>query len=1133
MKCYKCRETGHFASQCQKAPKMTVTCYRCNIQGHRANECPQQEPTGRRETKSAPFSSTSTNVVQPAASIEQRSPNAMQRTTTEDVRQTTGAEVPTPPKPPYMIPVNFGISDGCGNRCTYSLSAMIDSGSPISLIKANFVPVNACVPLTGNLQNYSGLNNSPLKVLSIFQRDVEVQGIRVNVKFHVVPDDTMSYVALLGRDFTTLPYLNISMGKTFEISKVDEFSNDDINSEINQIMHIECYDEANIFDELQINPEIGKVVTEQIRDAFKTNYLDNLKLTKLEPDFEMVIAVNHNQPISSRPRRLSFSDIEALRLILDDLLKRGVIRESASPYASPIVLARKKTGEIRLCVDFRELNKITVGDNFPCQLIDDNLDSLKNKKYFTSLDLRDGFFHVKMSESSVPLTSFVTPLGQYEYLRMPFGLKNAPRVFQRFIQTVFATLLRQRKILMFLDDAFIATETLEEHLNILSEVFEIAGRHHLQFRLDKCRFAQTEIDYLGYRVNENGVRPSDANVKSVLDYPVPRNTQEVHRFVCLASYFRRFIPSFSTIAKPLYDLTKKDAKFKFGAEENYAFETLKSLLSSKPVLAIYSPTSDTELHCDASASGYGAILIQKQNDGTLKPVYYFSQRTTPTESRYHSFELECLAVIYALKRFHIYLSGLKFKVITDCDSFRLTLSKKNVNPRISRWALFLQDYDFEIVHRPGTRMAHVDALSRCHSVLVLEANTFDQTLSICQDRDEKIRKIRDDLGKTKMKFFELRDGLVYRKDNNKKLLFYVPESMEQNVIRTAHDDLGHLGLGKVFGTLIKTYWFPRMREKIGEYIANCLRCIEFSPSSGKKEGYLHSISKANVPFDTVHVDHYGPLSKTGRGFKHIFIIVDAFTKHIRLYPCKSTATREVLNHFKDYFRIYGRPRRIISDRGTAFTSDAFEDFVTSEKIDHVLIAVGTPRANGQVERFNRVIAPMLAKLCETPEKWDRVIDQAEFSLNNTICRSTGDTPSRLLFGVDQRGKVNDCLRLILESNATIERNLSEIRKDASIAIEKNQLVNKKSYDKKRKDPNVYKVGDYVMIRNVETCAGVNKKLIPKFKGPYEVETVLDCDRYIVSDIDGFQVTQRPYTGTVAPDQMRPYITDKNGTSPSA
>lgn len=300
------------------------------------------------------------------------------------------------------------------------------------------------------------------------------------------------------------------------------------------------------------------------------------------------------------------------------------------------------------------------------------------------------------------------------------------------------------------------------------------------------------------------------------------------------------------------------------------------------------------MHCDASNSGFGAILLQKQSDGQLKPVSYFSHRTSPAESKYHSFELECLAVVYAIKRFHTYLSGIKFKIITDCDSFRLTLSKQTINLRIARWAMFLQQYDYEIVHRPGKRMAHVDALSRCNSVLILEGNTFERTLSIKQDQDPEICEIRDKLEKGEDKMYELRDGLVYWKYNKRKLLFYVPRTMENNVIRTCHDDFGHVGLRKVIENINKIYWFLDMREKVKKYINNCLKCIAFSPHSGKPEGYLHSIPKGDLPFQTYHIDHYGPLEKTSKRYKHIFLVIDAFTKFVRLYPCKSTAASKAI-----------------------------------------------------------------------------------------------------------------------------------------------------------------------------------------------------------------------------------------------
>lgn len=724
-----------------------------------------------------------------------------------------------------------------------------------------------------------------------------------------------------------------------------------------------------------------------------------------------------------------------------------------------------------------------------------------------------------MAESSIKYTAFITPLGQFEYLKMPFGLTNAPRVFQRYIHNIFRSMITESKILVYMDDLLIATEKMEEHLDILREIFEVAQKHNLRFRLDKCSFLYNQITYLGYSINENGIQPSEANIESIINYPVPRNIKEVQRFIGLASYFRKFIPKFSLIAKPLYDLLKKNTEFNFGKEENKACESLKTYLSNKPILAIYCPLAITELHCDASTSGFGAMGEQ------FRPVSYFSHRTTPVEFKYHSFELECLAAVYAIKRFHVYLQGIKFKIVTDCDSFRLTLSKQTISPRIARWAMFLQQYDYEIIHRPGKRMGHVDALSRCNSVLILEGNTFEQVLSLKQEQDQEICKIRDKLEKNEDKLYELRDGLVYRKINKHKLLFYVPETMENNVIRTCHDDLGHVGVKKVIANITKVYWFPRIQEKVKNYIKNCLKCIEFSGSSGKPEGYLHSIPKGNLPFQTYHIEHYGSLDKTSKGHKHILSIIDGFTKFSRLYPCKSTTSSEAIKHLKEYFRCYSKPHCLVSDRGSAFTSAEFKNFMKEESIKHTLIAVGTPRANGQIERLHRMLTPMLAKTSDSSKKWDQVIDLAEFAINNTICRSIGTTPSKLLFGLDQLGQINDTLRLYLNNQTTNERNLEKLREVASFEISKIQAVNEKYYDNTRKKANTYNINDYVMIANVDTTVGINKKLIPKYKGPYIVRKVLDNDRYVVTDVPGSQVTQIPYNGVISADHMRHWTHD--------
>lgn len=1102
--CFNCGSKTHLSPQCPKPKREKGACYECGSMAHQRGSCPVLMRGNDDEKKEKSAGLMNIDVVR-----DQDSPD----------------ECPAP----YEVQCQFNVPVEESESCCVNVNAVVDTGSPISIIKSELVPNILCTTQTVSKKHFCGINGAKLDILGIFETNVIINNFEMYLKFYVVSNYTMKANAILGRDFLNRKGFKIEFkNNTVDIVKLDTGNSDETDINFKEILCIDyddCTDKSNDNTALNVNPKLNSELRNVFSELYDVDYISNKELRNEDFDFDMKIILKHEQPITFRPRRLSYSEQRDLRVIIDELLTEGIIRESNSPYSSPIVLVRKKSGGYRLCVDYRELNKITIKDNFPTPLIDDQLDRLKNKKIFTSLDLKNGFHHVRMNEKSVQYTSFVTPLGQYEYLKMPFGLTNSPRVFNRFIQLIFRELISRGELLVYLDDLLIATETFPQHITILKEVFVLAAKYGLQFRLDKCFFGCYEIEYLGYLINEHGVRPSLKHVDAMLNYPVPKSSKQVRQFLGLASYFRRFISNFSIIAKPLYDLVKKNVDFSFGEKERDAFEYLNSTLTKTPVLAIYSPTADTELHCDASSTGFGAILFQGQAgaDNKMKPVFYFSQRTSPNESKFHSFELECLAVVYAIKRFHIYLSGISFKVMTDCDSFRLTLNKKDINPRISRWALFLQNYDFEIFHRSNKNMQHVDAFSRCHAILILESNTFEQVLAIRQNTDENIVKIRDKLQNGDDKLYELRNGLVYRKEN-KHVRFYVPESMETNVIRSCHDDMAHVGLSKVIENISRIYWFPGMKAKVRHYIDNCLKCIEFSIPSGKKEGLLFNIPKGDKPFVTIHIDHLGPLEKTGSRNKYIFIVIDAFTKFVRLYVCRTTKSDEVIKHLRDYFRTYSKPLRIISDRGTCFTSQTFSEFVESESVKLILVASGTPRANGQVEIVNKSIVPMLAKLTDSINKWDRVLYKAEFAINNTVHRSTGQSPSMLLFGINQIGEVNDEIRRILDNIVSEDViDFESMRTEAANRIIKSQEANKIHYDAKHKQATIYKENDYVMITNTDVTVGCNKKLIPKFRGPYIIKKVLDQDRYVVSDIEGFQVTRRPYEGIIGPDRMKRWV----------
>lgn len=314
-----------------------------------------------------------------------------------------------------------------------------------------------------------------------------------------------------------------------------------------------------------------------------------------------------------------------------------------------------------------------------------------------------------------------------------------------------------------------------------------------------------------------------------------------------------------------------------------------------------------------------------------------------------------------------------------------------------------------------------------------------------------------------------------------------------------------------------------MRKKVTDHSRNCYKCIAFNPQCGKVEGKIQSIPKGNKPFEMVHIDHVAIADARVSSKKYIFVVIDGFSKFTKLYPTKGTTTTEVINKLKMYFSYYSKPRVIVSNRGTCFTSQEFADFLNEYSVVHVKVATGSPQANGQVERVNRTLAPMLEKLSDNEggKNWMKAVTEVEFALNNSVHKSTGETPSVLLFGVQQRGKVHDPLaEYVVEEINKNERCLNELREKASENIIKQQVKTKNQSDKKRKIALTYDVGDYIMLKNFDSTTGISPKLKPCFKGPYQVTKVSPNNRYIIANIPGCQVTQKRYEGVWEPANMR-------------
>lgn len=561
-----------------------------------------------------------------------------------------------------------------------------------------------------------------------------------------------------------------------------------VRSDVNNLTSIEDHfkslnvnTQSKITDELtvmtiEITDDFRKIMLDSIGDVeqtikdslmnmfcdFRDCFAINIKEIGLTTKAEIEIKLKDDKPVCYQPYRLSYSQRETVMAHVKEMLENNIISPSSSPYASPIVIVKKKNGEDRICVDYRKLNSKTVKDHFPLPNMEDQLQRLAGMKYYSVVDMASGYYQIGVAKGSRSLTAFVTPDGKYEFNRMPFGLTNAPSAFQRMVNTIACELNNQ--IVAYLDDIVIASKTITEGVTLLKLFMEKIREYGLTLKPSKCKFLQNQIEFLGHVVSPAGILPGKDKILCVEKFKTPIGVTDVRRFIGLANHFRKFVPKFATVAKPLTDLTKKNVPFVWSDNQNEAFKQLKQYLCAREMLALYDPSKSHEIHTDASAIGLAGILIQVQEDGK-RPVAYFSRKTNSMEQNYHSYELETLAVVESVERFRVYVLGKPFIVITDCESLRTSSTKKNLIPRVARWWLRLQEFDFEVKHRNGSQMVHVDALSRAP---VLESVEMEgATLDVFSIGDEN--KWMISLQKTDDNILNIKKKSYGKRSSNEKL----------------------------------------------------------------------------------------------------------------------------------------------------------------------------------------------------------------------------------------------------------------------------------------------------------------------------------------------------------------------------
>lgn len=422
------------------------------------------------------------------------------------------------------------------------------------------------------------------------------------------------------------------------------------------------------------------------------------------------IPLSDDNPISSRPYPIPYSVRETLDKEIKEMLQMGIVQPSESPYASPIVMVRKKDGGNRVCIDYRRLNKITVGDPEPMPMIKDMFQDLAADKYFSKLDLSKGYWQIMMAPEDIHKTAFVSHNAKLEFVRMPFGTKSAGATLMRCMRKL---LKGMEHVHNYIDDILVHTNTWEEHLQALGNLFDRLKQAGLTARPSKCEFGNNSVEFVGHKISRGLVEVSDANVKKVSEAERPKTKKQVRAFVALTGFYRDFIPNFSDKAKALTDLTKNKLpnKVKWDDEAEKSYLTLRSALISRPVLHLYDEMKPLVLRTDASESGLGAALLQ-ETDGRLFPISYASRKLLEREKRYATIEKECLAIVWAIKKFALYLFGRQFVVQTDHKSLTYLQRAKFENARIMRWAMLLQQYSFRVEAIMGKDNLEADYLSR-------------------------------------------------------------------------------------------------------------------------------------------------------------------------------------------------------------------------------------------------------------------------------------------------------------------------------------------------------------------------------------------------------------------------------------
>lgn len=792
-------------------------------------------------------------------------------------------------------------------------------------------------------------------------------------------------------------------------------------------------------------------------------------------------------PPKGRIYSLSPPEREAMEKYISESLAAGLIRPSSSPAGAGFFFVEKKDKSLRPCIDYRGLNAITVKNRYPLPLMSTAFELLQDARVFTKLDLRNAYHLVRIRQGDEWKTAFNTPTGHYEYLVLPFGLTNAPSVFQALVNDVLRDFLNQF-VFVFLDDILIFSPTLEMHRYHVRQVLQRLHENQLFVKAEKCDFHKESVSFLGFVISPGAIEMDPNKVKAVSEWPTPTSRRELQQFLGFANFYRRFIRNFSSLTSPLSALTSSKCTFKWNCEADMAFSKLKSLFTSAPILSIPDPSAQFVVEVDASDAGVGAVLSQRSpKDNKMHPCAFFSRRLTPTERNYGIGDRELLAVKLALEEWRHWLEGAKnpFIIWTDHKNLEYLKSAKRLNARQARWSFFFSRFNFTLSYRPGSKNIKPDALSRQFS------SDAPQTEETILPPGCLVGAARFDIEATVLDALTRDPGPGKGPCNR----LFVPLCVRPQVLEWAHSSKlsCHPGVARTVAVLKQRFWWPLMRKDTAAFVSACNICARSKTSNQPPAGLLRPLPVPHRPWSHIAVDFVTGLP-VSKGNTCIMTIVDRFSKSAHFVPlpklptAKETAELMIIHVFK----IHGLPIDIVSDRGPQFTAQFWRCFCKLIGATSSLSSGFHPQTNGQTERANQDLEVALRCMTDGDASWSQTLPWVEYAHNSLPSTSTGMSPFECCLGYQPPLFPSQEEEVAVPSAQAFVDRCKRVWRRARCQLLRTGQGYKRKADKHRSPAPSYKPGQRVMLSTANLpLRVVSRKLAPRFVGPFSISKIIN------------------------------------------